>query len=78
MFGNGALWFIPLGGATVVVTVGAIVKRTTESDRLPREHLCLTVTFNHDIIDGAPAARLMKRFSELLMSADLLRDTANA
>lgn len=77
MFGNEALWFIPLSGATVAVTVGGIVERPSASGgRIEsREHLCLTVTFNHDIVDGAPAARFLKRFSELLMSSEPLCDT---
>jgi pyruvate/2-oxoglutarate dehydrogenase complex dihydrolipoamide acyltransferase (E2) component len=77
MFGlkNQALWAIPIvGGATVGVTVGGIVERPAiqEGKLESREHLCLTITFNHDIVDGAPAARFVKRFSELLMSGELL------
>ena len=77
MFGprNQATWLIPLvGGATVGVAVGGIVRRPCVHDGQleSREHLCLTITFNHDIVDGAPAARFVKRFSELLMSGDLL------
>jgi pyruvate/2-oxoglutarate dehydrogenase complex dihydrolipoamide acyltransferase (E2) component len=77
MFGkrNQALWVIPIvGGATVAVAVGGIVERPCISDGQleSREHLCLTITFNHDIVDGAPAARFVKRFSELLMSGELL------
>jgi pyruvate/2-oxoglutarate dehydrogenase complex dihydrolipoamide acyltransferase (E2) component len=79
MFGkrNQAFWMIPIvGGATVGVAVGGIVERPCIRDgRLEsREHLCLTVTFNHDIVDGAPAARFVKQFSELLMSGELLAD----
>ncbi len=76
MFANEAIWFVPLSAATVTVTVGGIVKRpSTEADSSSeREHLCLTVTFNHDIVDGAPAARFLKRFSELLMDTALLDD----
>ena len=76
MFGNASVWFIPLSGATVAVTVGGITRKSSANIELPeiREYLCLTVTFNHDIIDGAPAARFLKRFSELLMSSELLHD----
>jgi pyruvate/2-oxoglutarate dehydrogenase complex dihydrolipoamide acyltransferase (E2) component len=82
MFGNKnqALWLIPLvGGATVAVAVGGIVERPCVKDGQieTREHLCLTVTFNHDIVDGAPAARFLKRFSELLMTGELLLDEAD-
>jgi pyruvate/2-oxoglutarate dehydrogenase complex dihydrolipoamide acyltransferase (E2) component len=72
---NQATWLVPLvGGATVGVAVGGIVERCRLKDGEieSREHLCLTVTFNHDIVDGAPAARFLKRFSELLTSGNLL------
>ncbi len=72
MFGTGAVWAMPLTHATVTVAVGSIVKRfamvggRTEE----REHLCLTVSFNHDLIDGAPAARFMRRLVEELSSGN--------
>jgi pyruvate/2-oxoglutarate dehydrogenase complex dihydrolipoamide acyltransferase (E2) component len=34
--------------------------------------LSLTLSFDHDIVDGAPAARFAKDFKELLESAALL------
>ena len=74
---NQALWAIPLvGGATVAVAIGGIVERPCLIDGQleSREHLCLTVTFNHEIVDGAPAARFLKTFSEVLKSGDLLID----
>jgi len=76
MFGNEAVWFVPLSAATVTVTVGGIVRKPSAvADARPEtEHLCLTVTFEHDIVDGAPAARFLKRFSELLMDTALLSD----
>ncbi len=78
MFGSGAMSLIPLaGGATVTVTVGSIVERPALIDgRLEaREHLCLTVSFNHDIVDGAPAARFLKSFSEILKNGEPIRAT---
>lgn len=77
MFANSAVWFIPLSAATVTVTVGGIVrKQGANADSTPEaaEHLCLTVSFNHDIVDGAPASRFLKCFSELLADTALLRD----
>ena len=78
MFGNKALWFIPLGGATVLVTVGSIVERPKMIDGHleAREHLCLTISFDHDIVDGAPAARFVRRLSELLSSGEALSEGA--
>ena len=75
MFGSGPMWLIPLTSATVTVAVGAIAKRPALVDGglQEREHLCLTVSFDHDIVDGAPAARFTSRFAELLSSGDELR-----
>ena len=33
-----------------------------------REHLCMMVSIDHDIIDGAPVARFTQRFTELIES----------
>jgi pyruvate/2-oxoglutarate dehydrogenase complex dihydrolipoamide acyltransferase (E2) component len=33
-----------------------------------REFLCLTLSFDHDIIDGAPAARFTSRLKALIES----------
>ncbi len=77
MFGSGPMWLMPLTSATVTVAVGAIAKRPVLVDDglQEREHVCLTVSFDHDIVDGAPAARFTSRFAELLSSGDELRDS---
>jgi pyruvate/2-oxoglutarate dehydrogenase complex dihydrolipoamide acyltransferase (E2) component len=31
-----------------------------------REYLSVTVTFDHDIVDGAPAARFTQRLTDLI------------
>ncbi len=61
MFSSEAVWFIPHGSATVLMTIGSINKKAVElaNQLITREYLCLTVSFDHDIIDGAPAARFM-------------------
>jgi len=76
MFSKEAVWFIPLGGATVLVTVGGICENLILIDNKveSREHLCLTVSFDHNIIDGAPAARFMKAFLECIKCRSLLND----
>ncbi len=75
MFGSGPMWLVPLTGATVTVAVGSIAKRPAFIDGAveEREHLCLTVSFDHDIVDGAPAARFTTRFAEILSSGDEVR-----
>lgn len=71
MFGDGPGWGIPLIPATLSVTVGGIGKRPCLVDGRLTEHefLCLTLTFDHDIIDGAPAARFSARLKELIEGA---------
>jgi len=70
MFAHGAGWGVPLMGHTLTITVGGIVSRAIviNSQINEREHLCLTVSFDHDIVDGAPAARFIQRFEELVES----------
>ena len=76
MFGSGAMWLVPLSSATVTVAVGSIVERPVlvEGELQKREHLCLTLSFNHDIIDGAPAARFTSLFAERLASGEKVRN----
>jgi hypothetical protein len=76
MFGPSPMWMLPLSAATVAVAVGSIVERPVAADSGVefREHLCLTLSFNHDIINGAPAARFAKRFCELLAGGEALQD----
>ncbi|MEW5816796.1 MAG: 2-oxo acid dehydrogenase subunit E2 [Spirochaetota bacterium] len=66
MFGRGAGWGIPLVYHALNITVGGFVYRPCLVDgRLEnREHLCVTLTFDHDIIDGAPAARFIHRLKK--------------
>ncbi|MGE5406593.1 MAG: 2-oxo acid dehydrogenase subunit E2 [Methanosarcina sp.] len=75
MFSKEAVWFIPHGSATVLLTVGSISNKVVENDGcfVSREHLCLTASFDHDIIDGAPASRFMSQLVETIKSGNLLQ-----
>jgi len=70
MFSREPVWFIPHGSGTVLITVGSIEKRMVFNGERheEREFLCLTGSFDHDIVDGAPAARFMNQFLETLKS----------
>ncbi|MGE5419135.1 MAG: 2-oxo acid dehydrogenase subunit E2, partial [Chloroflexota bacterium] len=35
----------------------------------------LTASFDHNIVDGAPASRFMKQFTEIVRSGDLIKLT---
>ena len=74
MFTDGPVWLIPLSAATVALAVGGIARRpvVVDGEIQDREHLSLTVSFNHDIVDGAPAARFVGRLRELVASGEML------
>lgn len=70
MFGSGVGWGIPVTNHTLQVTLGGIAEKPGVVDgRIEvREVMSLTVSFDHDIVDGAPAARFIQRFKELIES----------
>jgi pyruvate/2-oxoglutarate dehydrogenase complex dihydrolipoamide acyltransferase (E2) component len=72
MFGEGhSGWGIfPMTQALALVVGSIAWKPAVVEERIvPREILHLTVTFDHDIVDGAPAARFTRRLLELIESA---------
>jgi pyruvate/2-oxoglutarate dehydrogenase complex dihydrolipoamide acyltransferase (E2) component len=71
MFGGGGLsWGIPIGIHPLLVAVGGIAKRPSViGDCIAiREYVGMTVMFDHDVTDGAPVARFIKRLQELMTS----------
>ena len=78
MFGNGAGWGIPIAPpTTLMVTVGGIGEKpgVVNGHIAIRDYLSLTLSFDHDIIDGAPAARSTERLKELIESGYGLFDS---
>jgi pyruvate/2-oxoglutarate dehydrogenase complex dihydrolipoamide acyltransferase (E2) component len=72
MFGRGhSGWGLSPTFASVGLVVGSISwKPAVVEGRIePREILNLTVTFDHDIVDGGPATRFVRRLVELIESA---------
>jgi pyruvate/2-oxoglutarate dehydrogenase complex dihydrolipoamide acyltransferase (E2) component len=79
MFGQGIGWAIPLTNYPLCLSVGGIARRPAvvrgeagpggRAERIEvREQLALTMSFDHDLINGAPAARFAKRLKELIES----------
>lgn len=68
IFGQGTGWAIPFGLHTLDVAIGSITKKpAVVDDQIQvREFLCLTLCFDHDIVDGGPAARFTQRFKEII------------
>jgi pyruvate/2-oxoglutarate dehydrogenase complex dihydrolipoamide acyltransferase (E2) component len=70
MFAPGPFHMVPLVGLTSCLAVGGIHERREEVDGHPevREFVSLTLSVDHDIIDGAHAARFIARFKDLVKS----------
>jgi pyruvate/2-oxoglutarate dehydrogenase complex dihydrolipoamide acyltransferase (E2) component len=70
MFGRGSGWGIPTAAHTLDITLGGIGEKPVVIDgRLEtREYLNMTISMDHDIIDGAPATRFALRLKELIES----------
>jgi hypothetical protein len=72
MFGEGGGWGITPGSFyTTNILLGGIAQKPAVVDGqiVIRDFLSLTIGLDHDIIDGAPAARFVNRFKGLIESA---------
>ncbi|MFW9967938.1 MAG: 2-oxo acid dehydrogenase subunit E2 [Candidatus Thorarchaeota archaeon] len=67
-FARSGGWAIPLGMHALSIAVGGISERPGYVGEKveKREYLALTVTLDHDVVDGAPATRFVARLIELL------------
>lgn len=70
MFAKLRGWPIPTTSHPLAFGVGSITKKPAViDDNIEiREFLALTVLFNHDVVDGAPATRFIARLGELIES----------
>jgi pyruvate/2-oxoglutarate dehydrogenase complex dihydrolipoamide acyltransferase (E2) component len=72
MYGKGTTsWPIPTGIQSLFFALGGIAKKPgVIGDKIEvREYLCMTILFDHDVVDGAPAARFTARLAELVENA---------
>jgi hypothetical protein len=71
MFGKGAGWGVPPPfPVPLLVSVGGIGPGHEHVDGriVPHELLSMTISVDHNIVDGAPAARFASRLKELIES----------
>jgi 2-oxoacid dehydrogenases acyltransferase (catalytic domain) len=63
MFGRHGGWALAPNGHTLDLLVGGIACKPAfvEGRIEPRDMLKLTIAFDHDVVDGAPAARFVER-----------------
>ncbi|UCD00727.1 MAG: 2-oxo acid dehydrogenase subunit E2 [Promethearchaeota archaeon] len=70
MFGKVHGWPIPTTNHPLAFGVGTITKKpgVIDNEIEIREYLTMTILFNHDVVDGAPATRFVSRLGELIES----------
>jgi pyruvate/2-oxoglutarate dehydrogenase complex dihydrolipoamide acyltransferase (E2) component len=68
MFGQGGGWALTVPSHTLGVAVGGIAwqPRLVDGQLENREYLNLTLSFDHDIVDGGPAARFANDLKTLM------------
>ncbi len=76
MFGKFYGWPIPTTSHPLAFAVGGIAKKPgVINDKIEiREYLTITVLFNHDVLDGAPATRFINKLNELIESGYGLKE----
>lgn len=69
-------WAVPFPDKTLNIALGGIKDSiiVKEGKIKERKLLCTTILMNHDIIDGAPAARFISRLTELMRDTAYLDD----
>lgn len=74
--GQGIGWGIPVAASSLAITLGGLAPKpaVVEGSIAIREYLCVTLSFDHRITDGAPAARFTRRLGELIEGAYGLTD----
>jgi pyruvate/2-oxoglutarate dehydrogenase complex dihydrolipoamide acyltransferase (E2) component len=65
-------WGLAPGAGTVAVTIGGITT-AVGPDGSTRRTAHLTLAFDHDVVDGAPAARFTSRLLQLLATGETAR-----
>jgi pyruvate/2-oxoglutarate dehydrogenase complex dihydrolipoamide acyltransferase (E2) component len=68
-------WGFAPSATSVEVTLGGIAKRLALEDGKvsEHEHLCLTVSIDHDLVDGATGARFVRTLVDLVASGTVLQ-----
>jgi pyruvate/2-oxoglutarate dehydrogenase complex dihydrolipoamide acyltransferase (E2) component len=68
MFEKGSGWGIPVPNHSLQLTLGGVAEKpgVVEHRVEARQYLSLTVSFDHDVVDGAPVARFTERLRRLV------------
>jgi pyruvate/2-oxoglutarate dehydrogenase complex dihydrolipoamide acyltransferase (E2) component len=72
MFGRATGWGIPVPNHSLQLTLGGVGEKPAVIDHRVevRRLMSVTISFDHDVIDGAPAARFTQRLKDLVERGD--------
>lgn len=76
MVAKGGGWGIAIAETPLAVAIGGIEPKVkpVDGDICVREMLSITLSFDHDVLDGAPAARFASRMKTLIETAHGVTD----
>jgi pyruvate/2-oxoglutarate dehydrogenase complex dihydrolipoamide acyltransferase (E2) component len=79
MYTSGAALGLPITPMTLTLTIGTMEKRPVLQDGQVVEHdiVHLSLSVDHDIIDGAPLMRFAERFKDILLNRTALIPSDN-
>lgn len=68
MFGKGSGWAIPVPNHSLQLTLGGIGEKPVVAAGGIQVHkyMSVTISFDHDVVDGAPVARFIQRLKKLV------------
>jgi 2-oxoacid dehydrogenases acyltransferase (catalytic domain) len=74
MYTSGAVAVVPITPMTLTLSIGTIDKKLAlqDGDVIERDVIHLTLSFDHDIVDGAPVMRFAERFKKILLTQTAL------
>jgi len=80
MFGSGSGWGIPVPNHSLQLTLGGICDKPGVVDHRieVRKYMSVTISLDHDVIDGAPAARFINRLKSLVEAGYNLQEIGDS
>jgi hypothetical protein len=78
MYTSGAVVGVPITPMTLTLSIGTIDKKLTlqEGAVVERDVIHMTLSVDHDIVDGAPLMRFTERFKKILLTQRALQPCA--
>ncbi len=69
-FMHGGFWGLGTPDSSLSILIGGVKEcpKIVDGSLESRKHLCITISFDHEIVDGGPAIRFIKRLKRMIES----------